>query len=47
MAIYGAANGILLFFYIAELYSTVWGTHIVVAVVQLLSHVQLFQLHGL
>ena len=46
MAIRVAANGIILFFYVAELYSTVCGTYIVV-VVQLLSHVQLFQLRGL
>ena len=44
MTIHVAANGIILFFYIAELYSTVCGTYIVVVTVLLLSHVQLFQL---
>ena len=45
MTIHVAANGIILFFYMAELYSTVCGTYIVVVIVLLLSHVQLFQLH--
>ena len=47
VTIHVAANGIILFFYIAELHSTVCGTYIVVVAVKLLSHVQLFQLHGL